>query len=303
MAPAAKSNDLKCFGPAPNAVLAFGRCISRDVRDDPQEAPSPVSHTEPIRRLILTMPAYNEARVIGELLGQAVAAFNKLDLEWNVVVVDDGSKDETARIVLDAARDEPRILLVQHEVNRGLGPAIMTGLARAVEIAEDPATLVVSMDADLTHPPPFVGQMIHAAEQGADVVIASRFQPGSQVVGLSPFRHLMSWGARNVFSLFLALPGVKDYTCGFRAVRAHRIREAIDRYGPDGFITRAGFACTDEILIKLALLGVRIREIPFILRYDLKQGSSKINLPVTIRETLRLVVWARRELRNAKLSR
>jgi dolichol-phosphate mannosyltransferase len=262
-----------------------------------------VSHTEPIRRLILTMPAYNEARVIGELLDQAIEAFEKFDVEWNVVVVDDGSKDETARIVREAAAGEPRILLVQHEVNRGLGPAIMTGLTKAVEMADDPATLIASMDADLTHPPHVVGQMIHAAEQGADVVIASRFQPGSQVIGLSPFRHLMSWGARNVFRLFLGLPGVKDYTCGFRAVRAHRVKEAIERYGADGFITRAGFACTDEILIKLALLGVKIREIPFILRYDLKQGSSKINLPVTIRETLKLVVWARREIRSAKLNR
>lgn len=249
------------------------------------------------------MPAYNEARVIGELLGQAEEAFNRLGLEWNIIVVDDGSKDDTARIVGEFARREPRVILVQHAVNKGLGPAIVTGLTRAVEVADDPQALIVSMDADLTHPPMVVGQMIAAAERGADMIIASRFQPGSQVMGLSAFRHLLSWGARNVFSVFLRLPGVKDYTCGFRAVRAHRIRQALDHYGPNGFITRAGFACTDEVLIKLALLGVTIREIPFILRYDLKQGSSKINLPVTIRETLKLVVWARREIRNAKLQR
>lgn len=259
--------------------------------------------SQPIRRVVLTMPAYNEARVIGELLGQAESAFSRLGLEWNILVVDDGSKDDTARIVRDFALKQPRVTLVQHEVNRGLGPAIITGLTHAVQIADDPATLIVSMDADLTHPPVVVGQMIAAAERGADMVIASRFQPGSQVMGLSPFRHFLSWGARNVFSLFLRLPGVKDYTCGFRAVRAHRIRQALDHYGPNGFITRAGFACTDEVLIKLALLGVAIREIPFILRYDLKQGSSKINLPVTIRETLKLVVWARREIKKANLQR
>jgi dolichol-phosphate mannosyltransferase len=256
-----------------------------------------------IRRVILTMPAYNEARVIRELLTQAEAAFSRLGLEWDIIVIDDGSKDETAPIVREFARQEPRVRLVQHEVNKGLGPAIVTGLVSAMEIADDPSTLVVSMDADLTHPPMVVGQMIAAAERGADMVIASRFQPGSQVMGLSAFRHLLSWGARNVFSLFLDIPGVKDYTCGFRAIRAHRIREALDYYGQDGFITRAGFACTDEVLVKLALLGVRIQEIPFILRYDLKQGSSKINLPVTIGETLKLVYWARRELKKARQGR
>lgn len=266
-------------------------------------ASEPPSHAQPIRRIILTMPAYNEARVIGELLAQAGEAFSRLDREWQVVVVDDGSRDETARIVRDAARDEPRIMLVQHEVNRGLGPAIVTGMKTAVSLSSDPSTLVVSMDADLTHPPLVVAQMIAAAEQGADLVIASRFQPGSQVIGLSPFRHVLSWGARNVFSMFLGIEGVRDYTCGFRAIRAHRIKQALDHFGPDGFITRAGFACTDEVLIKLALLGVRIREIPFVLRYDLKQGSSKINLPVTIRETLKLVVWARRELKSARPAR
>lgn len=263
-----------------------------------------MSHTEaatqPIERIILTMPAYNEARVIRELLTQAEEAFSRLGIEWHILVVDDGSKDDTAAIVREFAAAEPRVRLIQHEVNKGLGPAIVTGLSGAVEIADDPATLIVSMDADLTHPPMVVAQMIAAAERGADMIIASRFQPGSQVMGLSPFRHLLSWGARNVFSLFLRIPGVKDYTCGFRAVRAHRIREALERFGQDGFITRKGFACTDEVLVKLALLGVKIREIPFILRYDLKQGSSKINLPVTIGETLKLVFWARRELKQAR---
>lgn len=259
--------------------------------------------SQPIQRVVLTMPAYNEARVIRELLTQAEEAFSRLGLEWHVLVVDDGSKDETASIVREFAAGEPRVRLVQHEVNKGLGPAIVTGLTHAVEIADDPATLIVSMDADLTHPPMVVGQMIAAAEQGADMIIASRFQPGSQVMGLSAFRHLLSWGARNIFSIFLRIPGVKDYTCGFRAVRAHRIRQALEHYGKDGFITRKGFACTDEVLVKLALLGITIHEIPFILRYDLKQGSSKINLPVTIGETLKLVFWARRELNRARPDR
>ncbi|MBI1785186.1 glycosyltransferase family 2 protein, partial [Candidatus Sumerlaeota bacterium] len=159
------------------------------------------------------------------------------------------------------------------------------------------ATLLVCMDADLTHPPELIPEMRRVMESGADMVIASRFQPGSEVVGLSAFRHLMSWGARNLFSAALAISGVRDYTCGFRAFRLSLIARGFERYGPEGLILRRGFACTDELLIKLSLLNPVIKEIPFILRYDLKRGKSKIKLGVTIMETLRLVRWARAQLR------
>lgn len=244
------------------------------------------------------MPAYNEAEVIGELLDRASDVLGALGLEWNVLVVDDGSADATAQIVRSKSEAESRIVLIQHEANKGLGPAILTALKAAVEISDAASSLVVSMDADLTHDPGLIPLMVESAEQGADVVIASRYQPGSEVIGLSVFRHLISWGARTVFRVLLPIPGVRDYTCGFRALRAHKIREALERFGYDGLIERKGFACTDELLIKLALVDSAIREVPFVLRYDLKEGASKINLPVTIRETFKLIAWARRAMRE-----
>jgi dolichol-phosphate mannosyltransferase len=251
---------------------------------------------------ILVMPAYNEAASIDELLRRAATALSAEGLPWAIVVVDDGSRDETAEIVRLAAEGNNSILLVQHPRNLGLGPAIVTGLARALEVSSDPKTLVVCMDADLTHPPEIIPQMRKAAEEGADIVIASRFQPGSRQVGLSPFRRLLSWGARRVFRLALNIPGVRDYTCGFRAFRAPVLARGFERFGRDGLIRRRGFACTDELLIKLALLNPAIRpvirEVPFILRYDLKRGKSKIRIGVTIAETIRLIFWARRELRR-----
>ena len=65
-------------------------------------------------------------------------------------------------------------------------------------------------------------------------------------------------------------------------------------------MVRRGFACTDELLLKLVLLGPVIREVPFTLRYDLKCGKSKIRLGITIAETLRLLKWARRELKQTR---
>lgn len=256
----------------------------------------------PLDQIILALPAFNEAESIGSLLDQAVEVLKAQRLPWRIIVVDDGSRDTTAAEVRRAREKEPGILLIQHEINLGLGPAIMTGLLKAVELAGSGEALVVSMDADVTHPPSIIPSMWRAAEEGADIVIASRFQPESRVVGLSLFRHMLSWGARHLFKWTVNLPGVLDYTCGFRAIRSRLLVRGFELYGTRGLITRRGFACTDELLIKLALLGPVIREVPFTLRYDLKRGKSKIKIGVTALETLRLVVWARGELRHTRAS-
>lgn len=258
--------------------------------------PASAPPARPVERIHLVLPAYNEASGLGELLSLAVKALDETGLPFEIVVVDDGSADETAAIAERAGADDPRVRLVRHPRNRGLGPAILTGLSDAVDRHPGEGTLAVCMDADLTHSPSYVPAMIDAANGGADLVIASRFQPGSVVVGVSAFRRLLSWGARKVFARFLGLEGIRDYTCGFRAIRASLVQRGFDRFGRDGLIVRRGFACTDELLVKLVLADAVVREIPFELRYDHKRGASKIRLWVTILETIRLARWARTEL-------
>ena len=77
------------------------------------------------------------------------------------------------------------------------------------------------------------------------------------------------------------------------------VKRSIERYG-DQLITRAGFACTDQLLVNMACLGARIREVPFILRYDRKVGESKLQLGTTILETFRLLAAGRRKLKRAR---
>lgn len=255
-----------------------------------------------ISHIILCLPAYNEGHSIAELLKRAEDALTREGIPWTIIVTDDGSSDNTAAATEEVAKTRPNIKLVRHPKNRGLGPAIITGMKTALEIHSGDHCMIVCMDADLTHPPELIATMQQTMENGADLVIASRFQPGSEVIGLSPFRHLLSWGARKVFDRALRLTDVRDYTCGFRAFRASLIQRAFGKFGNDGLITRHGFACTDELLIKLALLNPRIREVPFVLRYDLKRGKSKIKLWLTIRETFKLIGWAKTELRSARRS-
>lgn len=251
-------------------------------------------------RLIVALPAYNEEQCLPPLL----KAFNKLFSELPasarpiVIVVDDGSKDRTAAVTERIAEKMP-VRLVKHPQNRGLGEAIKTGLRAALEESTSDRDVIVCMDADNTHPPRYVVPMLKKIEAGADLVIASRYRRGSRQVGVPAHRQLMSFGAFVLFRIFLALPGVRDYTCGFRAYRSGLIRKAFEQYGDD-LITRNGFACTDQLLVNIACLGrVRMEEIPFILRYDRKKGPSKLNLGVTIIETFRLLATARKRLKQS----
>ncbi|MCC5876957.1 MAG: glycosyltransferase family 2 protein [Candidatus Sumerlaeia bacterium] len=251
-------------------------------------------------RLIVALPAYNEEDCLPPLLRSFNKLFSQLPPEADplVIVVDDGSKDATAAVCRKYARKMP-VKLVQHEKNKGLGEAIKTGLRAALEEVTGPDDVIVCMDADNTHPPRAVHRMLKLiAEEGADIVIASRYRRGSRQVGVPPHRQFMSYGARLLFWMFLNLDGVRDYTCGFRAYRADLIRRAFEKYGDD-IIRRNGFACTDELLVNLACIGeVEIREIPFVLRYDLKVGESKLDLGLTLKETFRLLMEGRNQLRR-----
>jgi len=247
----------------------------------------------PRRQVILALPAYDEADAIIDLLDAAAREFEKMaEFTPRVIVVDDGSTDGTGDVVRRYEAPFP-VEVVSHGTNRGLGRAIITSLRAALDRSNDPRDVIVSMDADNTHPPETIPAMLEQLARGADVVIASRYRPGSRQVGVPLKRRLLSLGARCVFHWRLRLPGVRDYTCGFRAYRAETIRRAFDAYG-DRLITRAGFACTDELLVNLARLDPRpvMTEAPFVLRYDRKRGESKLELLKTLSETLRMLLRA-----------
>lgn len=251
-------------------------------------------------RLIAALPAYNEEGSLPPLLKKFQKVFERVpELDPVLIIVDDGSGDGTADVVRKAA-GEFAVKLVQHPKNKGLGEAIKTGLRAALEESVSDRDVIVSMDADDTHPPRHIFSMLKEVVKGADIVIASRYRKGSEQHGVPLNRQVMSLGARFLFWLFLKLPGTRDYTCGYRAYRAGLVRQAFEHYG-DEIITRNGFACTDQLLVNLACLGgVTIREVPFILRYDRKQGESKLNLGVTVTETLKLLLDGNRKLRAAR---
>ncbi len=244
------------------------------------------------------LPCYNEEKSLPPLLDHFSDLIGKESASFTLITVNDGSVDGTQSVLEDHATRLP-IRIICHNGNRGLGPAILSGFQEALALAESDDDMVVCMDADDTHSPSYIPEMLDRIRAGADMVIASRYQPGSRQQGVPPFRRFLSAVARRLFSWFLPVPGVRDYTCGYRAYRVGLLRQAMAVFG-DRLIERRGFACTDEILIKLSSLTERIEEIPFVLRYDLKGGQSALPLFTTALATLKLIYHGRRLRRQAR---
>ncbi|MCF6286818.1 MAG: glycosyltransferase [Candidatus Hydrogenedentes bacterium] len=248
------------------------------------------SKTREPRRVIIVLPTYNEEGGLGRLLDRIDEAMFDAGQRYEVIVVDDGSTDTTRSIAETYAKKYP-ISLEHHAQNQGLGATIRDGIIAAAKKAGD-RDIIVTMDADDTHTPGLILRMVRMIQEGHDVVIASRYQPGAQIRGLSLPRRCISYVASIVFRVLLPIPGVKDFTCGFRAYRGSVIKEALAAYG-DHFVEQEGFQCMVDILLKLRHMNLLFGEVPLVLRYDYKEGSSKMNVGKTIRNTLLLIVRRR----------
>lgn len=249
-----------------------------------------IAHRIDAGTIFVVLPAYNEAANLPSLLTKIQLTFAANGRDYHVILVDDASTDDTAAIASKATFKMP-CTLVQHEVNQNLPGALRSGFTEANRMAVD-GDLIVTMDGDDTHQPGSINRLIQLIEDGFDVAIASRFQTGSRVVGVPPLRIFMAWAARMMFKVIMPIPGVRDYTCGFRAYRAIALRQAMNFYG-DEFISENGFSCMADVLLKMRRFKFQFGEAPMLLRYDQKQGGSKMAVGRTAWLSLKLLVKRR----------
>jgi len=242
------------------------------------------------RTVHVVLPAFNEASHIGSVLQSLDKAGGEFGITLHAIVVDDGSSDATSDVVRRHTGSLPPTL-IEHPSNLGLGAAIRSGLLGAVDAAGG-GDVIVTMDADDTHTPAAITQMLARIDAGMDVVVASRYRPGSRVVGVPAHRRFLSFAASILFRLVFPTPGVRDFTCGYRAYRASVLKAAVARYRRE-FINEEGFQCMVDILLKLRRMELRFAEVPLVLRYDLKAGKSKMKVVRTIFKTLALLIKRR----------
>lgn len=215
-------------------------------------------------RLALIIPTLREASNIRPLLLRVRAALDRCDVAYEVIVVDDESRDGIDQAVAEIAGEDPRIRLIVRRGEHGLAGAVMRGWA------ETDAELLAVMDADLQHPPEVLPRLLAELEAGADLVVGSRYAQGGDLRGWKPLRHFVSRMA-----VWMTLPvqragrRARDPMSGFFMVR----RACIEGVP----LQRSGF----KILLEILACGeIRsVAEVPFTFgrRYA---GASKANLRV-----------------------
>ena len=239
----------------------------------------------------VVLPAYNEQ----EALGAAFASDSHGARRRTLAVQGDRRRrwqPGCDALVASKATFVMPVELVEHEVNQGLAAAIRTGLTAALDRC-GPNDVIVTMDADNTHPPQLIPGMLAKIGQGFDVVIASRFQPGAKVHGVPPSRQLYSVGGP------LPVPGHCSRSAACAIIRAAigpiaptRLRLAVEKYG-DQLISETGFSCMADLLLKLQRLPLKMAEVPLELHYERRGTGSKMRVGRTIRQTLSLLVRRR----------
>ena len=227
--------------------------------------------------VFIILPAYNESDSLLSLF-QSISKVMEGG-KFRIILVDDGSNDGTFDIAHKFCKKNP-LEIFRHQVNKGLGKAVKTGIFRIIsEISDD--DVIITMDADNTHNPALILQMEKNLRKSNDIVIASRYKEGGKEIGLSFFRHFLSKMANIFLKMLFPLKGVNDYTCGYRAYKGWLIKKGFKIWGKD-FIEQKGFTYIVELLIKLSRLSSGITEVPLILRYDLKRSKSKMKIINTI---------------------
>lgn len=216
----------------------------------------------------VVVPCFDEEEGIPSLLHRLEPL---AELGWEVVFVDDGSRDGSFGALLSASRTRPWIRVVHHVANRGLGAALRTGFALAR------APIVCTIDSDCTYPPERLPELARLVEEGADVVTASPRHPSGAAREGGPLRLFLS---RRVSALYRGLVSreVHTFTCLFRAYR----RDVLD-----GMSFRSpGFAAVTEIMVRSICKGYRVREVP--MRLGVRRfGTSKLRIGPAIASHVR----------------
>jgi glycosyltransferase involved in cell wall biosynthesis len=212
-------------------------------------------------RLII-IPTYNERDNIIPLIKDILTLSN----EFEILVVDDGSPDGTAAVILESFSQNPRVHLLQRSQKLGLGTAYAAGFRYALEQGYSSC---ITMDADFSHNPKHIPDLANA-EASADMVIGSRYVPGGKTVNWGLSRKFISRCANLLAHKFLAMKSA-DCTSGFRLYPASTLKK-LDFES----IEAEGYSYLIEILYRASSFHLRIAEVP-ITFVERREGKSKIS--------------------------
>lgn len=230
---------------------------------------------------LVVLPTYIEALNIED----ALRRIRDVSPEVDVLVVDDNSPDGTADIARAVAGELGRIDVLDRPAKLGLGEAYRAAFALGIERGYD---VLVQMDADLSHDARALPDLLARLDDGADVVIGSRYVPGGSIPHWPARRRALSRFGNRYSSWMLRL-GVRDATSGFRAMRSH-ILEAIEYQ-----TTRCnGYGFQIEQTYRFARTGARIEEVAITFT-DRMRGNSKMSMSIVVEAMALVTRWGLRD--------
>jgi len=227
--------------------------------------------------LSVIIPAYNEAGRIKDSLNRIREYLRTKPISFEIIVVDDGSKDETGKLVQEMIAEFSELKLIHLPINQGKGFAVRTGMMEAK------GRLVLMSDADLSTPIEELEKLVQAIEQGADVAVGSRRAKGAVLL-----KH-QSWFRQNIglafgfFTRMIVPTGVLDTQCGFKCFKREASKKLFSLQ------KSTGFAFDLEILALAKKLGFGIKEVPIKWK---NSESSKVkpfrHLPAVVKEVIKI---------------
>jgi dolichyl-phosphate beta-glucosyltransferase len=235
--------------------------------------------------LTVIIPAYNEERRLPPSLERVLAWTATQPWTCEVLVVDDGSRDATAEIVRGFAAHDPRLRLVSNDRNRGKGYTVAHG------VEEARGDLILFSDADLSTPIEEAVKLEAAARAGADIAIASRALPDSNLPKRQPGYRELAGRLFNVLVRVALVPGIHDTQCGFKLFTREAAKDTFARRQVDGF------AFDIELLFIAQRLGYRVVEVPVTWIND---EDSRVNMRNALRAfaDIPLVRWVHRGVKK-----
>lgn len=232
-------------------------------------------------RILTIIPTYNELDSLPKTLGRLRAAVPASD----VLVADDNSPDGTGALADRIAAEDPQVHVMHRRGKEGLGAAYIAGFRWALERDYD---VIVEMDADGSHQPEQLPALLSAVEDGADLVIGSRWVRGGSVVNWPFYRQLISRTGSTYARLMLGL-GLRDITAGYRAFR----RTTLEKLDFDS-IESKGYGFQVDLAWRVAKMGLSVVEVP-VTFVERELGSSKMSGNIVVEAMVNVTKWGLKE--------
>lgn len=228
------------------------------------------------KKISLIIPCFNEEESLSQLF-EKILPLAELFLNIEIIFVDDGSTDNTKKIILQWIKGkEDKFKLVAHDKNMNLGAALKTGVEHSSN-----SEIVCFLDSDCTYDPKIIEHLVQEIENGFDIVTVSPYHPRGSVEGVPKWRLFLSFGCSFIYRTILRKK-IYTWTAMVRAIKS----EHIDNIQSE----KNDFSYVAEVMINGVKNNLKILEVPTILHVR-KYGQSKMNIIKTIKSHLKIIKY------------